>query len=1460
MRAKPPPPVIPSGSVGAKGKNSRGIAGLMEYISRREGVGGDPSVMALLERINDTFNEHVPDVQKMLDDRSEDIQRKMLRTAVVKRRAGKNDTQPNTNSNQTTIQPHPHENINIRRGTVKSLRERFDHKAQEKPATFRRTRKNTTTTLSIPDGNIRHRRRVSGGIDIQSLKQGHFSRQGSLGSDVTSPAMAALGGPSDIANSSQLRLQLQHRESSHSRDSSSYEYSQTLITTTEGEADPLDQLRKILQKEPNARTDEDVDVMVDYFDNYRIMSEDIDIYSGKSTFRAFIQETRYRKYQPNKQIFEQGELGNEFYFILTGKVSVLVNEDVNDTDNKDGASNNPDPNQQHEQHNDNQDDDDNERLPKDEQNPRLMSPPSATVTIHENDDNPDDDDDANENDPKKLNPKGGHGKGKESGRYVQPRISAEEFVARVEEEEKQNQPKQPTFGIWNATSSSSLPKPPKRKEVAVLTSHDLFGELAVDGKDSRRAATCACQTIVEVAYWTRETYDRYIRPLKDNKRKALQVLFDKNDNMLGEEELTQKAALFLDDVMQKRPLKMHRTSKWPQMVHHLTNSTWFTFSMYLTSMLLLGLILLEPPCFGDYREGGIYKSRIGPLLAVEWLFFFIFLMECLLRVYSFGSKWFLDTPVHKGRIVALTIFGLDLLIATSMGGRSFRFSRVFRPMFLNIAVDILIMAVFARAGIHMFKFSKDLYVPYNFTNGLSPYTDLKGNCDQIQCFQDKSKCCNVDPTVFQSFDSFARGMASLYVLMTTENYPDIFWPTWMNGHFYWTYFLVFLLLVTFFLMNLFSAAMYDAFYHILSNVVWVEEERSESEALQAAWTCLDRNLSGKISLNKFKQLMKYLKPNYTDVQNNVLFSLLGAAHKDDEIDEEQFSINIVSVMYLNITKVKPRAQSRKELLKKCPCCSKQLLFDIIRAFESQYYNALKCLLIVLDCLVLLIYHDAYQACWVIDTVMAFLFAVLTICEIVFVHSLTWRLFWPESLEEGLINKVEFVVGVVHLGSACIGLYDDKAWITVFRFVALARASFVAKFLFQNIRGLRSSMSHVLTRTFLRMLPVFFGLVFAFSVGLMYVFTVVGMELFNDSNKYGKNRCDESGALNHDPTATFCDAQMTIITLFHIFCSNNWNVDMFSAVKHFNNNMAVSIYFILFHFSGPIFMLNMLLAVFFEMYFEISQTLDSDLTAAFVDEFDNITDKSKPKDERGDTQKQDEDKEGHSDNNAEGDQKHTTIELANNSKGNSTDANVDNNGDVALKDIAKQLRTHLELRSFVLSDGQIFEKTFTGTQAVDYLVSNKLAPDKEEAVDTLTQLISQEMCAQRVDPGAPNEFENIPNSHYKWIDDVDEESANIHIGLKQSYGGYQHIMKRTHTIEKMQSEMTKAPGGLKRARTVGNLLVDNKKTPVPNTTGDKDNNANALDTEKANDSNEETVHLYKTDQNQGPKKRQFFFVF
>ncbi len=55
--------------------------------------------------------------------------------------------------------------------------------------------------------------------------------------------------------------------------------------------------------------------------------------------------------------------------------------------------------------------------------------------------------------------------------------------------------------------------------------------------------------------------------MKELKNKAQKILRDKQGNMLSEDQLIEKAAMFLDDAMHGRELKMHRNGPWPRRIH-----------------------------------------------------------------------------------------------------------------------------------------------------------------------------------------------------------------------------------------------------------------------------------------------------------------------------------------------------------------------------------------------------------------------------------------------------------------------------------------------------------------------------------------------------------------------------------------------------------------------------------------------------------------------------------------------------------------------------------------------------------------------------------------------------------------------------------------------------------------------------------------------------------------------------
>eukprot|EP01084_Bolivina_argentea_P006041 11431_1 len=130
------------------------------------------------------------------------------------------------------------------------------------------------------------------------------------------------------------------------------------------------------------------------------------------------------------------------------------------------------------------------------------------------------------------------------------------------------------------------------------------------------------------------------------------LLHNKYGNLVTENDLIEKASMFLD-VIHGRDFKMHRNGKLPKKVHKFFNLKWTRYFLIFICLLWLFCIQFEPPStiYDTNPKTTQYKHIIN-ILIFEWIVFVILLIECLLRFYSFGRKWFFkDHLLHKMRVL-----------------------------------------------------------------------------------------------------------------------------------------------------------------------------------------------------------------------------------------------------------------------------------------------------------------------------------------------------------------------------------------------------------------------------------------------------------------------------------------------------------------------------------------------------------------------------------------------------------------------------------------------------------------------------------------------------------------------------------------------------------------------------------------------------------------------------------------
>ena len=119
----------------------------------------------------------------------------------------------------------------------------------------------------------------------------------------------------------------------------------------------------------------------------------------------------------------------------------------------------------------------------------------------------------------------------------------------------------------------------------------------------------------------------------------------------------------------------------------------------------------------------------------------------------------------------------------------------------------------------------------------------------------------------------------------------------------------------------------------------------------------------------------------------------------------------------------------------------------------------------------------------------------------------------------------------------------------------------------------------------------------------------------------------------------------------------------------------------------------------------------------------------------------------------------------------------------LQEISLMMRDDIETNDLKTENSCVFEGTFTGKGALDYMLSSELTGDEQDAVDDLSTFKILEMPFIRVDPDMKDGFANSENSHYiicifyKCTIITRRTILNIVIGVRHSYGSYQRAIKK-----------------------------------------------------------------------------------
>ena len=260
----------------------------------------------------------------------------------------------------------------------------------------------------------------------------------------------------------------------------------------------------------------------------------------------------------------------------------------------------------------------------------------------------------------------------------------------------------------------------------------------------------------------------------------------------------------------------------------------------VAAVMLLLLGLCEAPCLPSLEVAVVVHTglEVGCLL--------VSMVVVLMKIRTrWRTAWGQRRDLAK--LVLTIVMLVEAAIVMTRSKPHWRLTRALRPVFL---IENHFMT-----GVR--RFLRQLF------ESLPPILDIMGLTLFMITIYSVLGFYLLGPTKYSSgspyFQSLSDSMLNLFVLLTTANFPDIMMPSYNENMAYTLFFISYLSINLYFLMNLMLTVVYKTFSD-------VEEKKfsalitGKAEAASRAFSLLKTKETGEITFNSFRGLMKEYQP------------------------------------------------------------------------------------------------------------------------------------------------------------------------------------------------------------------------------------------------------------------------------------------------------------------------------------------------------------------------------------------------------------------------------------------------------------------------------------------------------------------------------------------------------------------------------------------------------------------------
>ena len=694
-----------------------------------------------------------------------------------------------------------------------------------------------------------------------------------------------------------------------------------------------------------------------------------------------------------------------------------------------------------------------------------------------------------------------------------------------------------------------------------------------------------------------------------------------------------QSAVFIEDGFYHRSIhhKIDPTSLKIYRIYYSRPIRWLLgFFIFINLMLSFFEYPSSMSLSSDYRFRNVTwhwpEPKCGLTETIEIICLIVFLADCYAKFFLLGWRRFISRPWFVLYAIMVVVSFIDIIVSLSFCdyrddtfpkslGYTLRIRRFFRPLFFLISSSIMkkftkaavltlpqIFSVLFLLALHIYVFAMfgllvfpRSPVPTNGTND----TGHNPSGNSFPLLNTSNITLNTDYSFYEHLESkeyfgnIFEALTSLLVLLTTANHPDVMIPIYQFNRFSSLYFILFLGIGAFIILNLLIAVTYNQFRGFFQNSLQ-SSFRRRRVAFKAAFTLLAKQT--RKSHNRAVS-----RPGGQELVSKDLVRRL--------LQRAKFGKKSVPLMYTKLETVGGNhinwQQFRdvfdvvQDLSKSSDGQSGSLYYTNIRAFQwfqlairHKVFGYFTYVISIINVILVTIeleiaYNESFSRA---DSRLAYynLFFVIYYAteQILKLVGYGCKNYFKNvgNVYEGLITcaliLLEFIVLVLY--DSPLHLHDPLVDINYLNIVIRLMNIFIVLRLLRIL--VQVSSLKLLVSTMVDLIwnvRGFFGII----VVIYYLFAFLGMELFHDVD--GPSDPSKGCKLDYDNQFyfgnNFHDFASSLVTLWDVMVVNNWFLflDKFACDSFFGT--WAKLYFIVWWLVSAIICVNLFISLVLEIF-------------------------------------------------------------------------------------------------------------------------------------------------------------------------------------------------------------------------------------------------------------------------------------